>query len=666
MAQVIHNEQVGPIGGVCPSEVDLAAFAEGELSEPVVEAIIRHLTHCPRCESSLARIAEQGALGGQFPPPALAAATIDEPECLRMQTALRDIPRRCAGANNQQVDESTDKTRLSTDNALPWQSLAALEITTTFVPSTPRTIGRYQVQSVLGEGGYGQVYLARDPQLDRQVAIKVAKFSPSVSRRLIDAFLAEAKTLAKFKHPGIVTVYDAGVDELVGCYIVMEYVDGRSLKEVMKAGKVPHEQAAKYIAQAAEAVHYAHKQNLIHRDLKPANLLLDTEGNLKVADFGLAIFEEQQRDHAGEIAGTFSYCSPEQIRGEVHHLDGRTDIWSLGVILYELFTGRRPFSGPNLTDEILHRPARPPRQIDDSIPADLERVCLKCLSKDASGRMFTALDLAHELRRGSGAIALAVPDQVEPEPLGNFAASIRRVGGRRLVLTAVLMFAFLAAGAYILRDRRTAPYAVDGVAVPLQPLRLLTRQPRPPFPVTDDTEAYTHYSQREALSLHTPSVLLLGLGETRNNSFRLRVDISATDRSGAGLFVGLRPAEAMEGTRRWQFEAICLKVTDDGRFLLERTLAEVLESESTFVINDPAIAVVEVEPVEVRRATLEVTIKGQSIVEVRWMGRRVPKLSGKTHLPPLPNYEGEFGVIGKNGTAWFHNAEFELTTPPSE
>jgi predicted Ser/Thr protein kinase len=666
MAQVIHSEQTGPIGGICPSDHDLLAFADGQLSEPVSETIVRHLTDCQRCESSLARLAEQSSLAGQFRAPTSAEATIHEPECLRMQSAIREIPRRSAGASHQQGDESTDKTRLSTDNAPPWQSLAALDITTTFVPSTPRTISRYEVRSVLGEGGYGQVYLARDPQLDRQVAIKVAKFSPSVSRRLIDAFLAEAKTLAKFKHPGIVAVYDAGVDEQVGCYIVMEYVDGRSLKEVMTASKVPHEHAAHYIAQAAEAVHYAHKQNLVHRDLKPANLLLDADGNIKVADFGLAIFEEQQRDHAGEIAGTFAYCSPEQIRGEVHHLDGRTDIWSLGVILYELLTGRRPFGGPNLTDEILHRPARPPRQIDDSIPADLERVCLKCLSKEAPDRMFTAIDLAHELRRCPGAIAPAVQDQVEPEPRGDVASSIRRVRFSRRVLVATLIFSCLALGGYVLSNRRTVPYDVDRVAVPFEPLRLLTRPPRPPIPVSDETEVYTHYLEREALSLHTPSALLLGLGETRANSFRLKADISTTDRSGAGLYFGFRPTGAEEGTRRWEFEVICLQVTDDGRFLLERTLGELLESESTFVLNAPVIAVAEVEPVEVRKATLEVTIQGQSIVEVRWMGRRVPKLSGQTYLPPLLNYEGEFGVLGKYGTAWFHNAEFELTTLPAQ
>ncbi|HEX5103088.1 MAG TPA: serine/threonine-protein kinase [Pirellulaceae bacterium] len=398
--------QHGP--GPCPAEGDLQAFAEGRLTEAASDSIDRHVTQCGRCAETLVRLSDRvpfplnakAIAGGTS---SNAEAVIREPECMRMQKAAREIPLRFGDQDSHDASqESTDSTRLTTDNPAAKRldrSPPQGEATQAFLPSTPRAIGRYQVKTLLGEGSYGRVYLAHDPQLDRQVAIKVAKFGPNVRRALIDEFLREAKIAAKLKHPGIVTVYDSGEDEQAGCYIVMEYVEGRSLKRLMADEKVPHDKAADYIAQAAEALAYAHKRDLVHRDIKPANLLVDHDGRIKIADFGLAIFEEEQRKRGNEFAGTLAYCSPEQIRGDVPHLDGRTDIWSLGVILYELLTGRRPFGGSKIADEILHRPAKPPRQIDDTIPPQLETSCLRCLHQQAGDRHSTALDLAEDLNQ---------------------------------------------------------------------------------------------------------------------------------------------------------------------------------------------------------------------------------------------------------------------------
>ena len=402
MAQATFYDPPEAIGSQsCPSDAELRAVAEGSLPDPQLDTILRHLAECDHCEASLARFAEEQTRAEEYRLPAAAESVVHEPECLRMQDAIRDLAERIARSHAEPDEESTDKSRLSTDDGKPKQLISALDATTTFVPTIPRKIGRYEVRSLLGEGAYGQVFLAHDPQLDRQVAIKVAKYSAAIIR---EQFLREAKVAAKLKHPGIVTVYDADVDEQVGCYIVMEFVEGRSLKQVIEEvrecpdKKISHEKAADYIAQAAEALAEAHKIDLVHRDIKPANLLLDKSGRIKVADFGLAIFEEEQRKHAGEIAGTIAYCSPEQIRGEVHHLDGRTDIWSLGVVFYELLTGRRPFGGPNVTDEILHRPPKPPRQLDHSIPSELERICTKCLNAGTQHRYSSGQDLAQSLR----------------------------------------------------------------------------------------------------------------------------------------------------------------------------------------------------------------------------------------------------------------------------
>jgi non-specific serine/threonine protein kinase len=268
----------------------------------------------------------------------------------------------------------------------------------------PKQIGRYEVVSLLGEGAFGAVYLANDPQLKRQAAIKTPHRRHLRHRRSRKQFLDEAQLAAQLKHPVLVSIYDihAQGDEF---YLVMEYIDGKPLANVLHddwASRRDLRYAAEMLADIAEAVHEAHKRGLVHRDLKPANILIDRAGRPHVTDFGLALHEEDQRGRAWEVSGTPAYMAPEQVRGESHRLDGRCDIWSLGAILYEMITGRRAFAGRkvhDVFDEIVHREPKPPRQIDDSIPIELERICLRCLAKDVSARYTTARDLCDDLRR---------------------------------------------------------------------------------------------------------------------------------------------------------------------------------------------------------------------------------------------------------------------------
>ena len=264
----------------------------------------------------------------------------------------------------------------------------------------PTNIGRYSVIRRLGSGGFGTVYLARDGDLNRTVAIKVPHRQAFGSARQVDEFLNEARMAAQFRHPSIIAVYDVGREPDGGIYIVLEYVDGLSLSEILKNGDYSLERLIDILATVAEAVHHAHKRGLVHRDLKPANILVDSEGNPRVADFGLAIRDDVHRLRSGEVAGTAPYMSPEQVQGETHRLDGRTDVWALGVTLYRILTGRRPFSGNlvELIDEIRYRDPKPPRQINDVAPKELERICLKCLSKRMIDRYSSALDLAEDLR----------------------------------------------------------------------------------------------------------------------------------------------------------------------------------------------------------------------------------------------------------------------------
>ncbi len=257
---------------------------------------------------------------------------------------------------------------------------------------------RYETKFLLGEGAFGSVYHGWDRQLERDVAIKVpkvgAKFRP-------DNFLQEAKSAARLRHPGLVAVYDAGVDRAGRLFTVYELIDGHPLSELSAAGKVDVVTAVRLVAEAAEAMAYTHGKDFVHRDLKPSNILVDGDGRARVTDFGLALDENQLRDRAGEVSGSPAYMSPEQVRGEANRLDGRTDIWSLGVILYELLTGRRPFYGrhqPEYFDEILNREPKPMRQLNAAIPRPLDDIVLKCLAKSVRERHATAGDLAADLR----------------------------------------------------------------------------------------------------------------------------------------------------------------------------------------------------------------------------------------------------------------------------
>src|SRR4051812_32765647 len=209
-------------------------------------------------------------------------------------------------------------------------------------PRAVSHIGRYRVERALGEGGFGTVYLARDELLQRLVAIKVPH--PWLVSRPEDAeaYLTEARTIVALDHPHIVPVYDAGSTEAWACFVVSKYIEGRPLTAKIRDDRPTWAAAAGLVATVAGGLHYIHRKGLVHRDIKPGNILLDAADRPHVVDFGLALWEE----HLGrgpKYAGTPAYMSPEQARGEGDRVDGRSDIFSLGVVFYELLTGRRPF-----------------------------------------------------------------------------------------------------------------------------------------------------------------------------------------------------------------------------------------------------------------------------------------------------------------------------------
>lgn len=258
-------------------------------------------------------------------------------------------------------------------------------------------IGRYEIVRQVGAGAFGAVYAAKDTELDRTVAIKVPRFTSETSGFDIENFVTEAKTLASLDHPGIVPIYHIIRLDCGAPLLVMQHVEGQSLRSALDEQGLSREQGLQLLAEVASAAHYAHQRGIVHRDLTPRNILIDEIGHARVIDFGLAIHETRQEAAAGEAAGSLRYMSPEQLRGESHWLDGRADIWAIGVTMYELLTGRLPFRGQDLesiSEEVLCHSPKPPRQIDSAVSRSAEEICLKCLEVEPSRRFSNAGDLA--------------------------------------------------------------------------------------------------------------------------------------------------------------------------------------------------------------------------------------------------------------------------------
>jgi serine/threonine protein kinase/formylglycine-generating enzyme required for sulfatase activity len=294
-----------------------------------------------------------------------------------------------------------------------------------------RTIGGYEVVRLLGSGGFGEVFLGYDAKLDRQLALKVPRLARTGARTSdrLPAFLAEARKMVQVEGPGIVKVLHILEQSVVGepeICIVQEFVDGVNLAQWHRSFPPPtdYDRVARTIATIARTLAWTHEKGIFHRDLKPANILVDKSGQPRVLDFGLAIGDDERFFQSERPAGTPAYMAPEQTLGLTKRIDGRTDIWALGVILYELLSGKLPFRGAHpqdwtgLFDSIQNAEPTPPRQYVPSIPRELERICLRCLGKLLIHRYQTMTDLAEELIRwqeGSPAgTPLALAQAVRP------------------------------------------------------------------------------------------------------------------------------------------------------------------------------------------------------------------------------------------------------------
>lgn len=263
--------------------------------------------------------------------------------------------------------------------------------------------GAYEVEGEIGRGGMGVVFKARHKELKRPVALKMILSGQLASPELIKRFQDEARAAAALHHPNIVSIYEAGQQQGQP-FFAMQFIGGPSLAKRLEEGPLEPEAAARLIQQIAQAVAHLHQNNIVHRDLKPSNILLDEEGCPYVSDFGLVkvVTGESHRTSTGVIVGTPSYMAPEQASGHAEMVGPLSDVYSLGVILYELLTGRPPFREATPLDtlvQVLEGEPKPPREIRPQVPAELELICLRCLEKEPNQRYPSAAALASDLEK---------------------------------------------------------------------------------------------------------------------------------------------------------------------------------------------------------------------------------------------------------------------------
>jgi WD40 repeat protein/tetratricopeptide (TPR) repeat protein len=315
-------------------------------------------------------------------------------------------------------------------------------------PRPGRTLGHFELLEPLGTGAFGMVYKARDIRLGRIVAVKIPRPGSISTADDLDRFVREARSTAQLRHPSIVTVHEVGDHDGLP-FLVSDFIEGLTLSDLLTARRPLPRAAAALVEEVAEALHFAHTQGIIHRDVKPSNIILNAEGHAHLMDFGLAKRDagEVSITIDGQILGTPAYMSPEQAFGLSHLVDGRSDVYSLGVVLYVLLTGELPFRGNArmLLHQVRHEEPRPPRKLNDRIPRDLETICLKAMAKDPQRRYASARALADDLRRFRNG------EPIQARPVGHLERAWRWARRRPaqaalVVMSVVAVLALVAAG----------------------------------------------------------------------------------------------------------------------------------------------------------------------------------------------------------------------------
>jgi hypothetical protein len=533
-------------------------------------------------------------------------------------------------------------------------------------------VGRYRLAQLLGRGGFGEVWRAHDTQLGRAVAVKLLHPHRIHDGAATAAFVDEGRKLAQLKHPGIVGIYDVG-HEAGRDFLVYELLECGTVADRFRQGPMTPAEAALLVADVADALHHAHVRGLVHRDVKPQNVLLDQDGRPRLADFGLAVSEEEQLSESAGTVGTYAYMSPEQIRGESHLVDSRSDIYSLGVVLYQALTGRLPYvatTREQYRELVLHREPRPLRTINDKIPAELERICLRCLSKPISGRYTTAADLSEELR-----LAIA--------PRGRSGwPRIAAAGGLLLTLVvgglAVKFWPVSGSKPSRVDDRPlpgselagstpqsppvadTEPARIEPVAGQWTPV--LEQRPRVLiWPAVSRNSDVRFVPERREAWVFCEHLGLLELGHSRQPTWTLRVGLyQQTWSGGVGLFVGYRDHPQL-GPDHKQLQSVSLRVvgaagTKPAELLV---MAEVLEIDGLGnIIRSDELPLRQFPLPPPTEQVLSLEVQEHRLVAVSWADTRITLPEQDSPIGTVP--DGRFGIRMSRSSAVFRDAAIYL------
>lgn len=520
----------------------------------------------------------------------------------------------------------------------------------------PKRLGRYALQEKIGFGGFAEVHLAFDPLLNRSVAIKVPRVDRPISPEALQAFQDEAKRVAALDIPGVIPIYDVGEDQ--GHHFLVMKLMPRTLASIQPSLN----EAIRLIKGLASTLHQVHLQGLVHRDIKPANILLDDEGRVYLADFGLATTEEELVLEPRGRLGSVIYMSPEQATCQSHLVDSRTDVYSLGVVLYELLTGRPPFvatTADEYLESIVRREPRPLTTINDAIPAELEAICLKCLRKPAHERYSSCRELKRALVGWEDSVTTSSDSASIPKRFSKV-----RFG----VLAAVLLSIAIGIYASLLSTSWDRGNDVPALSIePSPPNSVADRFVRalgmPPkeiiWPGYRGIGSFQFNEAADALEVSSNSVRLIELGSIEGSISEVSIEMEQPIwLGGCGIFLGhqfhnlghdsesrfhiiwLVKSETETGAVQYQIHHWLVQMRPDIGMLNQLTEVQV------YNVPDPRLA---------KSTRLTVRVRDGQVEQIRWGEQALPYYWPGFDVNTLPTAAGTWGAFQLSGSSWFRN-----------